>query len=226
MPVAAFQGLRYRTITSDSLNRSTLWVKNRNELNPVLGSGFSLNLLQKMTHTVGFGWRYHIYDRAQSRATYDEIETNLEARTTTRISAQAVHGEIGWRWTLWDGFLLDLAPGLDLFHSEMKFKALTVNTANAEADVLAFAHSSFFFVAPRVHAALRYQYNGWGLVLGAIVNTPLYSFKKNFDGAASVSDRLSLSEDPGADLNRSLTHKIRPVGVEAYLGLGYQPQRD
>jgi hypothetical protein len=63
-------------------------------------------------------------------------------------------------------------------------------------------------------------------VLGAIVNAPLYSFKKNFDGSASVSDRLNFSEDPGVDLNRSLTHKIRPIGVEAYLGLGYQPQRD
>jgi hypothetical protein len=226
MPVAAFQGLRYRTITSDSLDRSTLWLKNKSELKPVLGSGFSLNLLQKMTYTVGFGWRYHVYDRAQSRSTYDEIETTLEARTTTRISAQAVHGEIGWRWSLLDGLFLDLAPGLDLFHSEMKFKAITMNTANAQADVLGFAHSAFFFVAPRVHTALRYQYHGWGIVLGAIVNAPLYSFKKNFDGGANVSDRLNFSEDPSVDLNRSLTHKIRPIGVEAYLGLGYQPQRD
>jgi hypothetical protein len=225
LPVAAFQGLRYRTITSDSLDRSTLWVQNKSELKPVLGAGFSLNLLQKLSHTVGFGWRYHVYNRAQSRSTYDEIESTLEARTTTRITAQAVHGEMGWRWTLADGLFIDLAPGLDLFYSEVKFKALAVNTGSGQAQALAFAHSNFFFVAPRFHAAFRYQYYGWGLALGTMVNVPVYSFKKNFDGGAAASERLNYSADPGADLNRSLTHKIRPVGVEAYLGLSYQPQR-
>lgn len=225
LPVAAFQGLRYRTITADTLDRSTLWVKNKSELKPTLGAGFSLNLLQRMSHTVGFGWRYHVYDRAQSRATFDEIETSLEARTTTRISAQAVHGEIGWRFTLLDGLFFDLAPGLDLFYSEMKFKALTVNTANERATSLGFAQSSFFFLAPRGHAALRYQYHGWGFALGTTLSVPVYSFKKNFDGGAAPSERLTYNVDPGADLDRSLTHKIRPVGLEAYMGLSYQPQR-
>src|SRR5690606_32238058 len=32
MPVAAFQGLRYRTISADSLDRSTLWAQNKSEL--------------------------------------------------------------------------------------------------------------------------------------------------------------------------------------------------
>lgn len=225
LPVAAFQGLRYRTITADTLDRTTLWVKNKSELKPTLGAGFSLNLLQRMSHTVAFGWRYHVYDRAQSRATFDEIEPNLEARTTTRISAQAVHGEIGWRFTLLDELFFDFAPGLDLFYSEMKFKALTVNSNNAQATALGFAQSSFFFIAPRGHAVLRYQYHGWGLALGALVNVPVYSFKKTFDGGAAPSDRLTYSVDPGADLDRSLTHKIRPVGLEAYMGLSYQPQR-
>ncbi len=225
LPVAAFQGLRYRTITSDSLNRSTLWIKNKSELKPVLGAGFSLNLLQKLSHTVSFGWRYHVYDRSQSRSTFDEIEPNLEARTTTRISAQAVHGEMGWRFILLDELFLDLAPGLDLFYSDVRFKAMNVNAASGQAELLAFAHSNFFFLAPRAHAALRFQYRGWGVALGTMIDVPVFSFKKNFDGSAAPSERLTYTEDPGTDLNRSLTHKIRPIGVEAYLGLSYQPQR-
>ncbi|WP_218109983.1 hypothetical protein [Oligoflexus tunisiensis] len=226
MPVAAFQGLRYRTISAESLDRSSLWVQNKSELKAVVGAGFSLNLMQGLSRTVGFGWRYHVYDRAQSRSTYDDIQTTLEARTTTRISAQAVHGEMGWRWTLWDGLMLDMAPGLDLFYSEVKFKALNVDTTSGRAEALAFAHSSFFFVAPRFHAALRYQYRGWGVALGSMSSVPLYSFKQSFDGGAAPSERLNYSEDPGTDLNRSLTHKIQPVGVEVYLGFSYQPQRN
>jgi len=226
LPVAAFQGLRYRTITSDTLDRSTLWIQNKSELKPVLGAGFSLNLMQSLSRTVGFGWRYHVYDRAQSRATYDEIETNLEARTTTRISAQAVHGEIGWRFAPVDWMRIDMAPGVDLFYSEVKFKALSVDTSSGAAQALAFAHSNFFFVAPRWHSVLRFQYQGWGLAVGGMASVPVFSFKKNFDGGAAPSERLNYRVDPGADLNQSLTHKIRPVGVEVYLGLSYQPQRD
>jgi hypothetical protein len=226
VPVAAFQGLRYRTISADSLERSTLWVQNKSQLKAILGAGFSLNLMQGLSRTVGFGWRYHVYDRAQSRSTYDDIQTTLEARTTTRISAQAVHGEMGWRWTLWDGLMLDMAPGVDLFYSEVKFKALNVDTSSGRASALAFAHSNFFFVAPRFHAALRYQYRGWGVALGSMASVPVFSFRKNFDGGAAPSERLNYSEDPGSDLNRSLTHRIQPVGVEVYLGLSYQPQRN
>ncbi len=226
LPVAAFQSLRFRTVSSDSLSRKSLWVKNKNELKPVLGAGFSLNLMQNLSRIVSFGWRYHVYEKAQSRATFDEIESNREVLSTTRINAQAVHAAIGWRYALLDNLTFDTGPGLDLFYSEVWFRSVNVDTANTRESSLGFARSSFFFIAPRWHSALNLQYRGWGMQLGGILNVPLVNFNKDFDGSATPPDRLIYSEDPGSDLNRSLTHKMRTVGFEAYLGLSYQPQRN
>ncbi len=226
LPVASFQSLRYRTISSDSLSRNSLWLRSQAELKAVQGAGFSLNLVQSLSRIVSFGWRYHVYEKAASKTTYDEIEPRLEAQTSTRISAQAVHGEIGWRFTPWDWMLFDLSPGVDLFYSDMWFRALKVDSSSGRSETLGYARSSFFFVAPRWHSAARLQYRGWGFALGGIISIPLASFKRSFDGSAVPSDRLTYNEDPGVDLQRSLTHKIRPIGVEAYLGLSYQPQRN
>ncbi|MCX6128533.1 MAG: hypothetical protein NTX25_05635 [Proteobacteria bacterium] len=226
LPVASFQSLRFRTVSSDSLERNSLWVKNNGSLKSTLGSGFSLNLLQNLNQIFSFGWRYHVYERASSRATYDDIDDRFEARTSTRISSQAVHAAMGWRRELTDYLLFDQSFGLDFYYTELWFKALNVDTSTDRSEAIGFARSSFFFLAPRWQTSLRLQYHAWGISLSSVLEVPMLSFNRNFEGSAAKPDRLIYSQDFQRDLQNSLTHKIRPIGLEILLGMTYQPQRD
>ena len=226
LPSASFQTLRFRTIKSDSLEQNSLWTKTNTNLKPIFGTGFSLNLMQNMSRLISFGWRYHIYEKASSRATYDEIESRFEAVTSTRISTQAVHGAFGWRQHLGDYLSMDNTLGLDLFYTELWFKAVNFDNSSSRAEAIGFAQSNFFFFAPRWQSSLRLQYRGWSFMLSSIITTPLISFNKKFDGSAAAPSRLIYNQDPEQDLKKSLIHKIRPIGAEFLIGFTYQPQRE
>lgn len=225
IPLATFNSLRFRTIENSTLSRSTLWNKNKQELDPLVGGGINLHLVQNYIWTKSLGFRYHGFDRAKSRSTFDSVSRDFEAESTSKVEMWAVHADYGYRWYALPWLYLSGSAGLEIFSSTLKFKATNINIVNEQRDLIAFAESNFIDVGSRINLSINLSLRSFAIAIGNIFTVPLTNISQDFDGEVAVPERLTMTEDPKNDLKNNITHKRSSFASEVYIGISYKPQR-
>jgi hypothetical protein len=225
LPMAKYNSLAFRTITNATVNRDTLWRGSKTNLEAGSGAGIEIQLINKMSSFVNFGWRYHTYNSLNSRATFDEFDTSLIAYSSTRVSEQVVSGDWGRRQTWTDLFFTSYTLGLDLAYTDVNFKSNVPSNSISAPMVIGFGRHNFLTIAPRTQLRAGIQRWGFAFSLGALFIVPVYDFRNNFSGEVAVPDRIKFQGNPNDDLKNSLAQKRNPVSIEAFFSISYQPQR-
>ena len=223
-PVSTFKSVKFETITNENKDRTTLWKSSDQELKPIGGTGFVVNFTRHLTNIFSLGWRYHLFEKSQTKTKFD-LSREEDAYTETRIHANATHMEWGKKWSLVDRFHYFAGLGLELYQSAVEFRSFS-NTETSQNDTLiAYADSEFKVLSLRIHNAFKLQWRSIGISAGAILTVPVHSFKKTFDGRVVIPEVVTYTGSTSEDLEGSLTHEESQYGAEAYLGIIYQPQR-
>ena len=223
-PVSTFKSVKFETITGDNKSRTTLWKSSDQELKPIGGTGFVVNFTRHLTNIFSLGWRYHLFEKSQTKTKFD-LSREDDAFTETRIHANATHGEWGKKWSLFDRLHYFGGMGLELYQSAVEFRSYSRLESSENDTLIAYADSEFKLLSLRIHNAFKLQWRSVGISAGAILTVPVHSFKKTFDGKVVIPEVVTFSGSTSEDLEGSLTHQESKYGAEVYLGLIYQPQR-
>ncbi|MES2745514.1 MAG: hypothetical protein V4655_08800 [Bdellovibrionota bacterium] len=224
-PMSAFDTLRFKTITNQTVNRNSLWNQSKTKLEADQGYGLNLQITSRMKSFVNVGWRYHNYNALDSRSTFDEFDVSLIALNKTRVNEQIIYADWGQvqNWTDW--YYTSWAFGSDLAYTDVNFDSRVDKTDSGASFILANARQSFLTIAPRVVLSTGVERYGFGFNLGMALQIPIYDFKKSFKGEVTVPERVRFQGSAVDDLKNSLTGKRNAFGAEIFIGISYQPQR-
>ncbi len=225
LPMNAFDTLRFKTITNQTVNRDSLWDQSKTKLEADQGFGLNLQITARMKYFVNVGWRYHNYNALDSRSTFDEFDVSLIALNKTRVNEQIIYADWGQVQNWADWYYTSWAVGSDLAYTDVNFDSRVDKTDSADSFILANARQSFLTIAPRFVLSTGVERYGFGFNLGLAVQIPIYDFKKSFKGDVTVPERVRFNGSPVDDLKNSLTGKRNALGAEIFIGLSYQPQR-
>lgn len=225
LPLASYSTTRFRTITSDTVDRTSLWTGGRTQLEAEDGLGFQIQLISRMRSFVNFGWRYHNYTSLKSRATFDEFDVSLLALSRTRVSEQVAHVDWGRQQNWTDWFYTNFAFGTDVALSELKFDSRVEREGGADAFILANARKSHMTLAPRVMLASGLEFAGFGVQASLVLSVPTLYFRESFEGDVTLPERVRFQGSAQDDLKNALQQKRNTVATELLFGISYQPQR-
>jgi|GEM_PF-6485180 hypothetical protein len=226
LPLATFDSLRFRTLRADESSRQDLWVTNKTKLEPQLGYGFQLGINRNRQHYASLGWRSFRFTQLQSTTSFDEIDGRFVTLSRTRASLQAAHAGGGWIWNLTSWLDLSAGLGLDIYESELKFRAETLNNIDSSVSLMAFAQSRFQTIALQGQGSVLASWGSWGLSVATLAAVPVVIRNRSFDGSVNVPERIRFEGDPRENLETSLGHRTAPIAAEIWMGLTYTPKRD
>lgn len=225
LPMASYQSLGFKTITNQTVNRSTLWNPSKNKLTPSAGGGIEIQIAAKQSGFVNIGWRYHTYNSLKSHSTYDEFDTTLVANSVSTVGEQIVSTDWGKRQSWTDNFFTSYAFGSDLAYTNVNFQSKVDGNGTTAPFIVATARHNFMTLAPRTQ--LRMGVQRWGLAFstGLWVIVPAYNFADTFNGEVAKPDRVIFKGDITKDLQNSLAQQKNPVSAEIFISISYSPQR-